>query len=282
MTVSDAMIVADGVSMHVRTEGPAAAKAVVLIHGFGGSLHWFDRLAPMLATTFRVVRADLRGHGRTGGDTGLEPESQARTIAAVLDSLEIADAAAFGHSFGADIALALARRSDRVREAGIIGQAPDYSYANFPPGAVIMTVPILGPLLHRLTPPIAIRLGLRAAFARGYRFDDAFDRRDQPVRDYRAMHPAVYRETVTARRTRLAADPLDAQLRALPKPAMVLHGDSDQMYDPAKTIARYAATDARVEVVAGAGHSPNVERPAEVARLIREFLTPPTTSEQPS
>lgn len=258
--------------MHLRVEGPHDAAPVLLVHGFSGSLHWFDDLARLLCTDHRVIRVDLRGHGRTGGDTGLDPESQSRAIASVLESLDVDGVLAVGHSYGADVSLALARRSDRVRAAAIIGQAPDYSHANLPRGGVIMTLPVIGALLHRLSPPAVVRLGMRTGFAPGFPPDNAFDDPDRPIRDHRAMSPAMYRVVLAERRSRLAADPLDAQVRALGKPCLVIHGDRDQLYDPVRTAARYAAAGATVEIVSGAGHSPNIERPHDVARIIGAYL----------
>ncbi|MEV0295929.1 alpha/beta hydrolase [Nocardia sp. NPDC050710] len=193
--------------------------------------HWFDEVARLLAAAHRVVRVDLRGHGRTGGDVGLDPESQARALGGVLESLDVTGVTAVGHSFGADVALALGGRSERVRAVAILGQAPDYSYANLPQGGVVMTLPVLGPLLHRFAPAAAIRLGLRTGFAPGFPVDNAFDDPDRPVRDHHAMSPSMYRVVLTERRSRLATDPLDAQVRRLGKPTLVLHGDRDRMYD---------------------------------------------------
>jgi pimeloyl-ACP methyl ester carboxylesterase len=43
-------------------------------------------------------------------------------------------------------------------------------------------------------------------------------------------------------------------------------------YDCATTADRYAAAGAQIEIIEDAGHSPHVERPAQVGRLLREFL----------
>jgi pimeloyl-ACP methyl ester carboxylesterase len=36
----------DGHDVHVRQDGPEDAAAVVLVHGFSCSMHWFDRWPP--------------------------------------------------------------------------------------------------------------------------------------------------------------------------------------------------------------------------------------------
>ena len=83
----------------------------------------------------------------------------------------------------------------------------------------------------------------------------------------------MYPEVLGERRRRLAADGLDAQVRALGLPTLVVLGGADQMYPAEPSRARYTAAGARVEVLAGAGHSVQVERPVELGGLIRDFVT---------
>ncbi|WP_370943803.1 alpha/beta fold hydrolase [Amycolatopsis sp. cg5] len=227
--------------MHVRQDGPADAPAVVLLHGFASSLRWFGKVAAGLATDHRVIRVDLLGHGRTGGDAA-DAEAQALAVADVLSQLEVTDAYLVGHSFGADVALAVARLRPGARGVVIIGQAPDYSYARFPPGAFLPTTAALIGFLHRLSPR---RL---------------------------SMHPGMYRVVLADRRARLASHPLDAQVRDLGLPTLAILGGRDRMYPCAPTAARYRAAGARVAIVEDAGHSVHVERPERVAELIREAL----------
>src|SRR2546421_12750107 len=52
-----------GGDLHVLEEGPRDAPPMVLLHGFAGSMRWFDRLAPLLAASNRGIRIDLLGHG---------------------------------------------------------------------------------------------------------------------------------------------------------------------------------------------------------------------------
>ncbi len=251
--------------MHVCQDGDARAKPVVLLHGACGSVHWFDRLTPFLASDFRVVRIDLLGHGCTGGTTGLDAVSQGRVLADLLARLDLTGAAVAGHSYGADVALALAARSDRVRELVLIGQAPDYSYADFPFGAAFL-------------------LDAMSAFARGFAhrsitrgvarflppvlFDDPL----QGMLDRAVTAPGMTRHISVSRRRALTDRPLDTQLRDLGLPSLVILGERDRYYDWVRTRARYEAVGARVEVVADAGHSPFLTRPRVVAGLIEAFL----------
>ena len=51
----------DGLRLHVRDSGPTGAPAVILLHGFGSSLHTWEPWAQALAPRFRVIRVDLPG-----------------------------------------------------------------------------------------------------------------------------------------------------------------------------------------------------------------------------
>lgn len=79
----------DGMRLHLRDDGPRDAPAVLLLHGFGGSLHTWDAWARGLGATHRVVRFDQPGAGLSAPDR-LRDDSDERglqVIAAVLDAL---------------------------------------------------------------------------------------------------------------------------------------------------------------------------------------------------
>jgi pimeloyl-ACP methyl ester carboxylesterase len=261
----------DGHDVHVRQDGPEDAPTVVLVHGFSCSMHWFDRVAAELAAEHRVIRVDLLGHGCTSTATNLDAEAQARAMSGVLERLGTNGATAVGHSFGADVVLAMARRTDQVARVVIIGQAPDYDCSRLPPIAFLPGLPVLATLTHRLTPPWMARISSRVGFAPEHHADDGSDDPQRVALDRAAMNPRMYRTVLADRRARLAALPLDRHVRDLGLPVLAILGGRDRLYPSAPAAARYRAAGARVVVIDDAGHSVNVQRPAEVAELIREF-----------
>src|SRR3954471_18199377 len=48
----------DGGDIFVSQDGPRDAPALVLIHGLGGSIHWWDQVVPILAKSYHVIRVD--------------------------------------------------------------------------------------------------------------------------------------------------------------------------------------------------------------------------------
>jgi pimeloyl-ACP methyl ester carboxylesterase len=259
----------------VREDGRVDGESVLLLHGFCSSMHSFDRLTEYLADTFRVIRMDLHGHGCTGGGAALLPQAQARSAASVLDALGVGEVAVLGHSFGADVAVALAESSRHVTSVILLAQAPDYSYARLPAGRWIMTVPLLGQVLHRIAVLSAVDGLARAAFARGPGPGIALDldRPDRILLDRAATHPGMYRVVIADRARSLAERPLDRIVAGLPVPALAILGRHDDLFDCNMTAQRFAAVGAQVAVIEQAGHCPNIEAPREVASLVTDFLT---------
>jgi pimeloyl-ACP methyl ester carboxylesterase len=261
-------------AVHVRVDGPAAGPVVLLLHGFASSLHSFDRVAASLSTACRVVRVDLLGHGASPRVADrYDSESQAVMVGEVLDQLDLTATTMVGHSFGADVAIAVAERSSQVTGLVVIGQAPDYTAARIPRGNWLMLNAVSGPLLRRLAPAPLVRRAARFAFAPGARPAELFDHPGRIVEDFRATSPTMYRTVLVDRPLALAEQGLDARIRRLGIPTMVVLGAQDQLYPLASTRPRYAALPGvQVETLVGSGHSPNLEQPEQVAALIRDFV----------
>ncbi len=259
--------------LYLRRSGPRGAPGILLLHGFASSLHSFDRLEPLLRGELQVVRLDLLGHGRSSRSaSGYGSDRQAQAVVSALDRLDLAVPTVLGHSFGADVAVAVAERRPDVRRLVVIGQAPDYSTARLPWGSSLMTRRGIGPLLHRWTPAALVHRLSGFAFAPGVRARLMFDPPGVLVRDFRAMAPALYRTVLADRPRQLAERPLDERLRDLGRPALVVLGAADQLYPADLTRERYAAVPGvHVEVLPGSGHSPVLEQPEAVARLVRSF-----------
>jgi 2-succinyl-6-hydroxy-2,4-cyclohexadiene-1-carboxylate synthase len=58
-------IAASSIDWHVQWHGTPGSPALVLVHGFAGSLHTWNWLLPQLEEHFHVLLVDLPGHGKT-------------------------------------------------------------------------------------------------------------------------------------------------------------------------------------------------------------------------
>jgi pimeloyl-ACP methyl ester carboxylesterase len=112
----------DNRGIAVWQAGPAAAPAILLSHGWGGSgVQMGSFAAPLLARGYRVVWFDQPGHGESGHDSvGLPDFVRAiEALAATHGPFE----AAIGHSLGA-AALALALRRGLPLARAVFVAAP--------------------------------------------------------------------------------------------------------------------------------------------------------------
>jgi pimeloyl-ACP methyl ester carboxylesterase len=98
--------------------GPDDAPLVALVHGSMDRSAGLLRLSRRLDDRHRVVRYDRRGYGRSWPHAGpFGVDSQVEDLVTVLDGRR---AVVFGHSYGGNVALALAsRRPDLVAAVAV-------------------------------------------------------------------------------------------------------------------------------------------------------------------
>ena len=235
----------------------------MLLHCFGCSLHWWDRMVPLLAKRHRVIRIDLLGFGGSEKPkSGYSMEEQGRLVALALGKLRVQGAVVVGHSMGFDVATALAAESSELVDRLVdIDDAPDPSFGDLPfTGQARPSRPVIGQALRRIAPDFAIEDGYESAFAPGY---DLGDFSDQIVDDYRAMTYTSYDRSPAESDDYGDELPLDQRVRTAAVPLLVIFGEEDQLYDdPGAAAQAYGdVPGARITILPDVGHSPNVEKP---------------------
>ncbi len=279
------IITLPGGDVQVFEEGDGAGAPIVLIHCYSCSLHWWDSLAPILAEDHRVIRIDLLGFGGSQKpSSGYSIDDQAGLVAGALDRLDVQGAVVVGHSLGFDVATALAARASQLVDRLVnIDEGPSEDDCSLPFLAKLTYTPVVGEALWRLTPSFAIKDGYSDAFAPGYDLADGFPNPDQVVDDFHAMTYTSYEDVPDEAGDYEDDASLDQRLRQIPVPLLSIFGSEDQICDPESSQAAYAALPgARTELIKGAGHSPNVEKPDETAALIEEFAAGATVAPPPT
>jgi pimeloyl-ACP methyl ester carboxylesterase len=250
--------------------GRAKGPPIVLIHCFTCAIDWWDGVRPALERRHRVVAVDLLGHGGSEKPgSGYSAPHQAELVAEALKRLGVRDAEVVGHSLGGEVAVALAEQAPRlVDRVVILDTEANPGEAGLGFTAKLGFAPVIGEALWRVKPDFAIRDGLGVAFAPGYDVPDAF------VEDVDRMTFSAYHDSASAFDDYLHEAPLDRRMTESGQPLLVIMGAEEQLIDdPARSLAVYRRNVAGAEtrLIPGAGHSPNVEKPAETARLILEF-----------
>jgi pimeloyl-ACP methyl ester carboxylesterase len=103
----------DSAGVRIRYVEQGSGPAVVLMHGYSGTLdrHFIaNGVFASLAKDHRVIAMDLRGHGKSGKphDPAAYGEQMSRDVVRLLDHLKIQRAHVVGYSLGAMIAGRLA------------------------------------------------------------------------------------------------------------------------------------------------------------------------------
>jgi pimeloyl-ACP methyl ester carboxylesterase len=266
-----------GGELEVTEHGPKDGSPIVLIHCFSCAINWWDRMMPMLDRDHRVIAIDLLGHGGSEKPTsGYTIPNQADLVAQALGRLGVRNAVVAGHSLGGSVAVGLAERSPQlVSKVMIIDTPPDHSGSSLGLVAKLGFAPVIGEFFWRVKPDFAVKKGLEVAFAPGFDVPDEF------VEDVNRMTYSSYHDSPQGSDDYTKEEPLDQRMKESGKPLLVIMGAEEQIVDePAKRLAEYRATvpGAKTKLIAGAGHSPNVEKPAETAALLLGFAKTPLRS----
>jgi len=261
---------ADG-DMQVLEKGARGGSPIVLIHCYTCSIVWWERMIPLLDRDHRVIAVDLRGFGGSEKpESGYSMEDQAAFVAEALKRLDVHGATVVGQSLGGTVGTALAEApGDYVRRLVIVDQAPEERFSKgIGFTAELSTMPVIGPTLWRVTPDAAIEDGLQIAFAPGYEVPDEF------VDEFKRMTYTSY-DSDGEEGEFMDAAPLDRRIEHAGTPLLAIFGAEDQIYESEAALAAYAKVPgARTALIPGAGHSPNVEKPARTAALVLGFARP--------
>jgi pimeloyl-ACP methyl ester carboxylesterase len=259
----------DGVRFHIRDTGAREGAPVLLLHGFGSSLHTWEDWARLMEPTRRVIRLDLPGFGLTGADpTGDYADLRAvALIAGLLDALGVAQADVVGSSMGGRIAWRFAaERPERVRR--LVLMAPDgFASAGFTYDRAA-GVPLMMRALPYTLPMPLLRAGVAPAYA------DQRALTPEALERYRDMMlaPGVRRAILDRMRAHVLVPP-EPFLRRIEAPVLLLWGEADRMV-PAPHAADYERElrDSRTVVLPGLGHVPMEEDPARSLAPVVQFL----------
>ena len=257
-----------GGDLEVLERGPRNGSPIVLIHCFTCAINWWDGMIPILAREHRVVAIDILGHGGSEKpSSGYSIENQADLAAGVLGRLGVRDAEVVGHSLGGPISIALAERSpELVDRLVVIDSVPDSSYGDVGFIGELPFKPVIGETLWRIKPDFSIKDGLEVAFAPGFEVPDEF------VEDVKRMTYSAYTGSHDAYDDYTGEQALPERAAATGKPTLAIMGAEEQIAsDPNASLAAYREAGAKTKLVQGAGHSPNVEKPAETAALVLAF-----------
>ncbi|MEO3474993.1 alpha/beta fold hydrolase [Roseomonas sp. CAU 1739] len=258
-----------GVTLHIRDTGPRDGPPILMLHGFGASLHSWDGWAALLSERFRVIRIDMPGFALTGADP-TDDYSDARSVAvlaALLDMLGVAQADVIGNSMGGRIAwrFALAQPA-RVRRLVLV--SPDGFASPGRPYGPPEAVPAMLRLLPWVLPRAMVRGTLAPAYGDPTRMSEA-----EVDRAHDLLRAPGVRRAILDRMAQTALEDPRPSLPHLAMPVLLVWGELDRMI-PASHAQDWVAVMPRAELVLlpGLGHVPQEEAPEASLPAVRAFL----------
>ncbi|MBN9248552.1 MAG: alpha/beta hydrolase [Hyphomicrobium sp.] len=126
--MSDTFTTPDGVTIYFKDWGPRDAPIIFFHHGWPLSADdWDNQILFFLGHGFRVIAHDRRGHGRsTQTSTGNDMDTYTADLIALTDTLDLKNAIHVGHSTGGgEVARYAARaKPGRVSKVVLISSVP--------------------------------------------------------------------------------------------------------------------------------------------------------------
>lgn len=237
---------------------------VMLIHGVGADGTSWDQIAPALSPEFRVLRLDLRGHGRSGPvDGALTLDDFVRDVIDVLDACVVPTAHIVGFSLGGMIAQGIAlQHAARVRRlvllSAVAGRSAEERARVQARLAILQeqgVAAITGAAQERWFTPDFIA-----------RNPDLVARR---MRQLQENHAPSYAAAYTV----FSTSDLGEQLHAIRAPTLIATGEHDVGSNARMARFMHAQiAGSRLEILPGLRHSILVEAPELITRLVHDYL----------
>jgi pimeloyl-ACP methyl ester carboxylesterase len=243
-----------------------SGRPVVLLHAFPAHHALWLPAAQALATRYRVILPDLRGHGES--DVGEGPatmEKHAADLARILDHAEVARAPFAGVSIGGYVLFEFWRRyRDRVAALILCNTKAQPDALEARAARLQSTADVLErgtePFIESMLPKL---MGKTTHAARPDLVDGA-----------RQMMLKMSPQDIAMVQLGMAERP-DSQptLKAITVPTLVVTGDEDTLTGiPEAELMRQNILGAQMKVVPRAGHFSVWEQPEEAGKLVRQFL----------
>jgi pimeloyl-ACP methyl ester carboxylesterase len=259
------LVTLSDVSLHVIDEGPRTAPPLVLVHGVGARIENWEGVARRLASAFRVVRFDLRGHGASERlAEGLTLEVLTKDLEALLDRLAIQRCFLAGHSLGGMIAQKFSiMHPERVVAAAFLSTACGRS--------------------EEEKTKVAARVAMIAKGVGGSHFRNSLDR--WFTAEFIAANPALIERYATRNAENdpacyaaaykvLAETDLIDQIGTIRLPVLIVTGENDTGSSPAMAAAMHSCIpSSRLHILPRLKHSILIEAPDDVADLLTTFFS---------
>lgn len=238
---------------------------VVFLHAFPLNRTMWDPQVTALVGESRCIAIDMRGLGDSKGGAPFSMDRYADDVASVLDTLHIARAVIVGLSMGGYVSFAMWRRHrDRIRALVLADTRATADTAE----TIERRRELIG---------IAQTQGMTAVANAQITGLVGKTTRERRPDIYDAMHRMIAQApapgVIGALEALMGRPDSTETCSTIDVPTLVICGDEDALTPPKEAMKlSESIRGSRLEVLQGAGHLSNVERPAAFNTVVSEFL----------
>jgi pimeloyl-ACP methyl ester carboxylesterase len=250
----------NGVKLNVLEQG-SGPLTLVFLHYFGGSALEWQAVVGQLASDYRCVAVDLRGHGDSDApETGYSVEDMADDVAALVHDLSLTQFVLVGHSMSGKVALQLAsRQPEGLQKLLLVSPSP----------------PRPEPIPDKDRQHMLATHGQRSAAEQTFENITAFNvsdlAREQIIADNLRTSATAWNAWLTVGSREDIAD----QMVSIRVPVAIIVGAEDRALSPdvQPQLTTPYLKNVTVETIVGAGHLLPWETPAQLVAFIRKKIT---------
>jgi pimeloyl-ACP methyl ester carboxylesterase len=250
----------NGVKLNVLEQG-SGPLTLVFLHYFGGSALEWQAVVGQLASDYRCVAVDLRGHGDSDApETGYSVEDMADDVAALVHDLSLTQFILVGHSMSGKVALQLASRQPKgLQKLLLVSPSP----------------PRPEPIPDKDRQQMLATHGQRSAAEQTFENITAFNvsdlAREQIIADNLRTSATAWNAWLTVGSREDIAD----QMVSIRVPVAIIVGAEDRALSPdvQSQLTTPYLKNVTVETIVGAGHLLPWETPAQLVAFIRKKIT---------
>ena len=272
----------NGSRIHYRDEGDLYKPAIILLHGFNGSLFNFERMVPLLSKEFRLISIDLPGFGLTGAIPSMDYSTQNSilVINELTKHLGVEEFSIAGNSMGGGIAWRYALENpEKTQSLILLASSGIYSSEErlqieesereSPLVWKLMRSNFVSYFLSLYTPKFFATQGLKTSV---YDPNLATDEIANQFHELTLMQGS--REAILSRfsKQNYSNEKPDI-LEKIQAPTLIIHGREDNIisFKSSINLDQYIQ-NSQLMIYPKIGHLPMYETPARVADDIKNFL----------
>jgi 3-oxoadipate enol-lactonase len=258
-----------GGTVNAAESGQRAAPALFLFHSLLSDRASFDAIVPKLAPSFRLIVPELPGFGASKAVGGGLAEVADRMAEAVKDAAAGGESIVLGNGYGGFVALQMAIRHPDIASRLILADCGAAFSEEGRQAFRNMAAASRAKGLSAITD-----VAMRRLFAPEFQ-----ESHPDLMRDRREAFLRSDSEVIEAACLALAALDLRPELGKVKVPVLVLVGEHDEATPPPMSRELAALLpNARLKIIAGCAHVPQLQSPDMFLEAIGDFLPQPSAA----